>query len=63
MKNTIHKFLFGDPIGEPIDLSPGLKIKSTIKPEEKISYNEVFRNINRELHSNKLTHVNRRVDR
>ena len=36
MKNTIHKFLFGDPVGEPIDLSPGLKIKSTIKPEEKM---------------------------
>ena len=44
MKNTIHKFLFGDPVGEPIDLSPGLKIKSTIKPEEKyhiMKYSEI----------------------
>ena len=49
-------------VGEKLDLSPGLKIKDTVKPEEKASYNEVFRNINRELHPNKLTHVNRRVD-
>jgi hypothetical protein len=51
MKKLIQRILFGTPVpGESFDLTVGKpRVQSTCEPAEKLSFNEVFQNVHREL--------------
>jgi len=46
MKSLIKKILMGkEPQGEPLDFSPGLKVRKTVEVSGKYTFNEIAQNI------------------
>jgi hypothetical protein len=54
----IMKQFFPEPVGTPLDMTPGLKIGSVVEPQEKPSFNEVFTNAHRSLNERTLLNRN-----
>ena len=50
MFKKIFSAFIQEPKGEPIDMGPGLRIAREVQPPVRLSFNEVFQNVARELH-------------